>query len=138
MSYCGLPDHSTCFRVAPRTRHARGHIHSNECARSTRPAIRLPAGSATAKGTFMINQRQSPLDTSRRRVLLRGTTALSATAVALLAGAPAWAAGKAAGHNPSHDAAVLSTAIALEHEAINAYTLSAQSNLLESPFSPSQ
>lgn len=86
----------------------------------------------------MINQQQSPLDTSRRRVLLGGTTALSATGVALLAGAPAWAARKAAGHNPSHDAAVLNTALALEHEAINAYTLSAQSNLLESPFSPSQ
>lgn len=81
----------------------------------------------------MINQQQSPLDTSRRRLLLGGTTALSATAVALLAGAPACAARKAAGHGPSHDPAALNTALALEHEAINAYTLGAQSNLLEKP-----
>jgi rubrerythrin len=78
----------------------------------------------------MIKQ-QSSHDISRRRVLLGGTTALSAAAVALLAGAPAWAAKKAAGHDASRDAAVLNTALALEHEGINAYTLGAQSNLLE-------
>jgi rubrerythrin len=79
----------------------------------------------------MVKQQKSSHDTSRRRLLLEGTTALSAAAVALLAGAPAWAAKKAAGHDPSGDAAVLNTALALEHEAINAYTLGAQSNLLE-------
>jgi rubrerythrin len=78
----------------------------------------------------MIKQ-QSSHDISRRRVLLGGTTALSAAAVALLAGAPAWAAKKAAGHDASRDATVLNTALALEHEGINAYTLGAQSNLLE-------
>jgi rubrerythrin len=87
--------------------------------------------STTAKETFMIKQQQSSHDTSRRRLLLGGTTALSASAVALLAGAPAWAAKKAASHDPSRDAAVLNTALALEHEGINAYTLGAQSNLLE-------
>jgi rubrerythrin len=79
----------------------------------------------------MIKQQPSSQHISRRRVLLGGTTALSATAVALLAGAPAWAAKKAAGHDASRDAAVLNTALALEHEGINAYTLGAQSNLLE-------
>jgi rubrerythrin len=79
----------------------------------------------------MIKQPQSSHDISRRRLLLEGTTVLSATAVALLAGAPAFAATKAAGHDPSRDAAVLNTALALEHEGINAYTLGAQSNLLE-------
>jgi rubrerythrin len=79
----------------------------------------------------MIKQQSSSHDISRRRVLLGGTTALSATAVALLAGVPALAAKKAAGHDPSRDAAVLNTALALEHEGINAYTLGARSNLLE-------
>ena len=80
----------------------------------------------------MIKQPQSSHETLRRRLLLGGTTALSATAVALLAGAPAWAATKtAARHDPSRDAAVLNTALALEYEGINAYTLGAQSNLLE-------
>lgn len=80
----------------------------------------------------MIKQQQSSHDISRRRLLLGGATgALSATAVALLAGAPTWAAKRAASHDPSGDAAVLNTALALEHEGINAYTLGAQSNLLE-------
>ena len=79
----------------------------------------------------MIKQPQSSHGTSRRRLLIGGTTALSATGLALLAGAPAWAAKKAAGHDPSRDAAVLNTALALEYEGINAYTLGAQSNLLE-------
>jgi NADPH:quinone reductase-like Zn-dependent oxidoreductase len=61
----------------------------------------------------MIKQQQSPQDASRRRVLLGGTTALSATAVALLARAPAWAAGKAG-------AALPNTALAPEREHINA------------------
>ena len=72
-------------------------------------------------------------DISRRRVLLGSTTVLSASAVALLSGAPAWAAKNAAHHDPSRDASVLNTALALEHEAINAYTLGAHSNLLEKP-----
>ena len=80
----------------------------------------------------MIKLPQSSHDTLRRRLLLGGTSALSATALALLAGAPAWAAKqKAPGHDPSRDAAVLNTALALEYEGINAYTLGAQSNLLE-------
>jgi rubrerythrin len=81
----------------------------------------------------MVNQQRSSHDFSRRKVLLGSATALSATAVALLGGAPALAAKKAARHDPSRDAAVLNTALALEHEAINAYTLGAQSNLLQKP-----
>lgn len=63
------------------------------------------------------------------------TMALSAIAVALLAGTAARAAHNAShhDHNPSRDAAVLNTALALELEAINPYELGAHSKLLEKP-----
>jgi hypothetical protein len=68
----------------------------------------------------------------RRRGLLRasGVTLLSASAVALLAGAEkvALAQTGAAG-----DIGILNTALALEHEAISAYQLGAQSGLLQKP-----
>jgi rubrerythrin len=70
---------------------------------------------------------------SRRRALLTGGTALSAAALALLAGRPTLAAKNSKGHDAGKDAATLNTALALEHEGINAYTLAAQSNLLEKP-----
>src|ERR1700744_4509434 len=79
-----------------------------------------------------------PLDVffpSRRRLLIgSATTAVSATAFALLAGHPRLAAakGKARGVAAS-DAGTLNMALALEHEGINAYTLGAQSNLLQKP-----
>jgi rubrerythrin len=72
---------------------------------------------------------------SRRQFLVgSATTTLSAAAVALLAGYPALAAvtGKTNGTSAS-DAGTLNTALALEHEGINAYTLGAQSNLLQKP-----
>jgi rubrerythrin len=68
-----------------------------------------------------------------RRGFIRGAT-LSATAVALLAGAerliqPAWAQGM----KPGNDVAILNVALGLEHEAIAAYQLGADSKLLSKP-----
>ena len=80
-----------------------------------------------------MNKQQSFPVISRRGVVLGAVPALSATAVALLAGKPAWAAKRETGHDAARDASVLNTALALEHEGINAYTLGAQSNLLEKP-----
>jgi rubrerythrin len=79
-----------------------------------------------------------PLDLffpSRRRFLIgSATTTLSAAAVALLAGHPTLAAAKGETHGTAaSDAGTLNTALALEHEGINAYTLGAQSNLLQKP-----
>jgi hypothetical protein len=74
---------------------------------------------------------QTPAVVSRRGIVFQGTGLLSAGAVALLAGHPASAAKQPNSHNSSQDIATLNTALALEHEGINAYTLGAQSNLLE-------
>jgi rubrerythrin len=72
---------------------------------------------------------------SRRQFLVgSAATTLSAAAVALLVGRPTLAAAK--GETPgaaASDAGTLNTALALEHEGINAYTLGAQSNLLQKP-----
>ncbi|MES2295848.1 MAG: ferritin-like domain-containing protein [Pseudomonadota bacterium] len=57
--------------------------------------------------------------------------ALSASALALLGGKEVMAAG--AGGDARRDTAILNVALALEHEAINAYTLGAQSGLLQKP-----
>ena len=71
---------------------------------------------------------------SRRGFLIgSAATTLSATAVALLSGRPALAGMKSSPHDAAGDAGTLNTALALEHEGINAYTLGAQSNLLEKP-----
>jgi rubrerythrin len=72
---------------------------------------------------------------SRRQFLVRSAaTTLSAAAVALLAGHPTLAAAKSETHGAAaSDAGTLNTALALEHEGINAYTLGAQSNLLQKP-----
>jgi rubrerythrin len=72
---------------------------------------------------------------SRRQFLVRSAaTTLSAAAVALLAGHPTLAAAKSETHGTAaSDAGTLNTALALEHEGINAYTLGAQSNLLQKP-----
>jgi len=68
----------------------------------------------------------------RRSFLNRAT--LSAAAVALLAGRDALAASHTgAKMDASSDVGILNTALALEHEGINAYTLGAQSGLLEKP-----
>src|ERR1700757_2000456 len=72
---------------------------------------------------------------SRRQFLVgSAVTTLSAAAVALLAGHPTLAAAKGETHGAAaSDAGTLNTALALEHEGINAYTLGAQSNLLQKP-----
>jgi rubrerythrin len=72
---------------------------------------------------------------SRRQFLVgSAATTLSAAAVALLAGRPTLAAAKGETHGAAaSDAGTLNTALALEHEGINAYTLGAQSNLLQKP-----
>ena len=72
-------------------------------------------------------------DLTTRRGVLQGAAVLSAGAVALLAGQPATAAKTSKGGNSARDVSTLNTAPALEHEGINAYTLGAQSNLLEKP-----
>lgn len=71
--------------------------------------------------------------TSFRRNFLRSSSklTLSAAAVALLAGKEVLAAGSMGA--PAHDIAILNIALGLEHEAINAYTLGAQSGLLAKP-----
>ena len=72
------------------------------------------------------------LITPSRRGFL-GTAALSAAAVALLAGRDVLAASHAGGQMASQDVNILNVALGLEHEGINAYTLGAQSGLLQKP-----
>jgi rubrerythrin len=80
------------------------------------------------------NTASPTIDTSRRRILTTGGLGvLSATAVALLAGNEALAQQQqrrpaAAGGN---DVAILNVALGLEHEAIAAYQIGAESNLLQ-------
>jgi len=75
--------------------------------------------------------------TSRRRLLGGlGTATLSATAVALLAGCETMAKAKTpqqAMADPAGDVATLNVALGLEQEAIAAYQLGAESNLLQEP-----
>lgn len=70
-----------------------------------------------------------------RRQFLRGSTsvALSAGALLLLAGQETQAAQHASKLDVSSDIAILNVALGLEHEGINAYTLGAQSGLLQKP-----
>ena len=68
-----------------------------------------------------------------------GKATLSATAVAMIVGCESMA--REAGNrertsvaaNPSHDVSILNVALGLEHEAINAYQLGAESGLLQKP-----
>jgi hypothetical protein len=80
----------------------------------TKPILAVPAGLVT-----------------ERRAFLRaaGSATLSATAVALMAGCESMAQG-----SPTmSDVNTLNVALALEHEAINAYQLGAESGLLQQP-----
>jgi len=74
---------------------------------------------------------------SERRAFFRaaGAATLSATAVALMAGCESMAQGMGAqgGSGPMADVNILNVALALEHEAINAYQLGAESGLLQQP-----
>jgi rubrerythrin len=81
----------------------------------------------------MSNDSNSTFPSRRRFLIGSAVTTLSASAVALLAGQPVLAAMSGKTQNASSDASTLNTALALEHEGINAYTLGAQSNLLEKP-----
>jgi len=63
------------------------------------------------------------------RIFVRSAAQLSAGAVALLAGVKVAGAASA----PAADAGILNVALGLEHEAINAYQLGAQSGLLKGP-----
>ena len=67
-----------------------------------------------------------------RRALLRGvgTLSLSAAAVAVMGGCESMAASSSA---TAADVDILNVALGLEHEAINAYQLGAESGLLEKP-----
>lgn len=68
-----------------------------------------------------------------RRRLLAGaqSAALSAGAIALLAGQYSYAAKRQKSVDPSSDVAILGVALALEHEAIAAYQIGAESGLLQ-------
>ncbi|MCW5654311.1 ferritin-like domain-containing protein [Hydrogenophaga sp.] len=66
-----------------------------------------------------------------RRGFMRTGGALSAVAVAMLAGRDALAQGMKA--DTTKDVAILNVALALEHEAISAYQLGAGSGLLQKP-----
>lgn len=66
-----------------------------------------------------------------RRSFMRRSGALSAVAVALLAGKDAMAQGMSG--DMAKDVSILNVALGLEHEAINAYQLGAGSGLLQKP-----
>ncbi|HEV8311536.1 MAG TPA: ferritin-like domain-containing protein [Burkholderiaceae bacterium] len=74
---------------------------------------------------------RNALASSRRSFLGSSSLTLSAAAVGLLAGRPALAAGSSS--DMSRDVSILNVALALEHEAINAYQLGATSGLLQKP-----
>ena len=69
------------------------------------------------------------IPTVSRRTFFRGAGTLSAATFALLSGVKI---ANAAGA-PAADVGILNVALGLEHEAINAYQLGAQSNLLQKP-----
>lgn len=80
----------------------------------------------------LINTLNTSLPASATRRSFMGTSgALSAVAVALLAGKDAMAQGMST--DVSKDVAILNVALGLEHEAINAYQLGAGSGLLQKP-----
>ncbi|MDX1400985.1 MAG: ferritin-like domain-containing protein [Kiloniellales bacterium] len=77
-----------------------------------------------------------PVITRRAFVGKAGTATLSATAVALLVGCESMArsssvqSANASAGDPANDVAILNVALGLEHEAIGAYQLGAESGLL--------
>jgi len=82
-----------------------------------------------------MNENDSKLISARRGFLTTGgKIALSATAVALLAGKDNLAqAATLSAEDNNRDVGILNVALALEHEAINAYQLGAGSGLLQKP-----
>jgi len=79
---------------------------------------------------MILNLLQHP---GSRRTFLRGTSTavLSAGAIMLLAGRDAQAASST--KHAAGDVGILNVALGLEHQGINAYTLGAQSGLLQKP-----
>jgi rubrerythrin len=79
----------------------------------------------------------SPIVVPSRRQFLSGVgkATLSATALALIAGQEAIATGKGKSKvaKPAQDVTILNVALGLEHEAISAYQIGAESGLLEKP-----
>lgn len=74
-------------------------------------------------------------EASRRQFLrTTGAATLSASAVALIVGCESMAQGTMA--KPANDVAILNVALGLEHEAINAYQLGAESGLLQAQVVP--
>lgn len=72
---------------------------------------------------------------NRRAFLAQGTSGavLSVAAVGLLAGQSSFANAQSKGGDAAKDVGILNVALALEHEAINAYQLGAMSGLLQKP-----
>lgn len=77
---------------------------------------------------------QSEIMTSRRSILgVAGTGLLSVAAVGILGGNAAMAATKGKGGAKQGDIDILNVALGLEHEAIEAYQIGAESGLLAKP-----
>jgi hypothetical protein len=82
--------------------------------------------------SFLISPSATPTaNPASRRRFMRNGGALSAVAVALLAGKDALAQGQSG--DVAKDVSILNVALGLEHEAINAYQLGAGSGLLQKP-----
>ena len=81
---------------------------------------------------MLIQSRRIAGANTERRALLRsaGTIGLSAAAIAVMGGCESMAASNSA---IAEDVEILNVALGLEHEAINAYQLGAESGLLEKP-----
>ena len=78
-----------------------------------------------------MNQHDEACVALPRRHFLRAGATLSAAAIALIAGSEALA--QSVRSAPAQDVRILNVALGLEHEAINAYQLGAQSGLLQKP-----
>jgi len=81
----------------------------------------------------MTNAIRSPRGINRRGFLDNGQTFLSAGVIALLAGCTTNAAMPMSSGSAEGDVAILNVALSLEHEAIDAYQLGAESKLLDKP-----
>ncbi|WP_394789896.1 ferritin-like domain-containing protein, partial [Rhodoferax sp.] len=79
----------------------------------------------------LVQTLSSPTLATSRRAFMSHSGTLSAVAVALLAGKDVLAQGM--GGDMTKDVSILNVALALEHEAINAYQLGAGSGLLQKP-----
>jgi rubrerythrin len=103
-----------------------------------RAALATSPGDQLAKEFMKMSQSNlfmpGGLDTARRGFLGGlGKATLSATTVAILVGCESMARGTTVAQesNPAQDVAILNVALGLEHEAIDAYQLGAESGLLQ-------